>query len=644
MILTKLSIRNVRRYMGEQSIEFTHPSVNRHVHLVGGKNGAGKTTMFDSIQACLFASKADPIFRARDISRTQPTHSEMAVEVKFEHEAQSYVLSRNWTRRSGPSEHAINSVELRSLLQNLDSNDSVTDDDDIAEFINGLMPFQTRNLFLFDGEEVQSYIDKASESVKEAIERLLGLHPYIQLRRDVESIRQALRTERNTYDVNEDLLGKQEAMDRNDASLRSIDRRRAELRRSASEAKTEYSKLEREESRLQGLFDPIAQANRRELESQRDSLLLDMERHETSMARLLPNEATVSWFWPEIVAALGNSMPATTNFPDTVDNLASFLYRHRKVIVYALNANSREQLNEALRNSLDSTDGNGLLHSLADNLHWLADLLLTASEEVNSYPEKLKSMRLSLDHVVHEIASLPNAESVNIDVKNLHDEMTAVRTTQARHEESIKSLARNRDRLIEESEDLKKDILRFTEDKTKYRLLTENIEICEQLLAVLEDFVIDYRSTRISQLQTIVNRKFRELTNAPGLIETIQIDSDSVELKLLNKRSELLANEQSAGQKEVLAFALIASVVALSQRQVPAVVDTPLARLDTLHKKNALSGFFPRLGPQVIILATDTEIGRDEVEQLSPVLATRHHLQLDATTGQTEIKDGYFGE
>ena len=135
------------------------------------------------------------------------------------------------------------------------------------------------------------------------------------------------------------------------------------------------------------------------------------------------------------------------------------------------------------------------------------------------------------------------------------------------------------------------------------------------------------------------------MTNAPGLIETIHIDGDSVELKLLNKRAELLAMEQSAGQKEILAFSLIASVVELSNRQVPAVVDTPLARLDMLHKKNALSGFFPCLGPQVIILATDTEIGWEEVEQLSPVLATKHHLDSwMLRTGQTEIKDGYFGE
>ena len=644
MILTKLLIRNVRRYVGEQTIEFPQPNMNQHVHLVGGKNGVGKTTMFHAIQACLFASQSNPMLRARDISLTQPAPSEMGVEIEFEQEAQSYVLRRHWARRSSTSEHSVNSVELRSLLQNIDSNDSITNEDDIAEFINSLMPYQTRSLFLFDGEEVQSYIDKASESVKDAIERLLGLHPYIQLQKDVESIRQTMRADRNSYDVNEDLLGKQEAVDRNDVALRSNDRRRAELRRAASEAKTEYAMLEREESRLQGLFDPIVQAERRELESQRDSLQQEIERHETSLASLMPKEAVVTWFWPELFAAIENSSPTMNSFPETVDELANFLFQNRKEISDALITDSVDQLSGTLRNALNVNEDSDVLYSVGDGLNKLVDLIGAGRDDVFSYPEKLKSMRLSLDQIGHEISSLPSAESVNIDVKSLHDQMTAERTKQARHQESLKSLARERERLTEESEDLKKDISRLTEDKQKYRSLSDNIEVCEQILAVLEEFVADYRSTLIADLQKIVNRKFRELTNAPGLIETIQIDGDSVELKLLNRSGELLAEDQSAGQKAILAFTLIASVVELSNRQVPAVVDTPLARLDMLHKKNALSGFFPCLGPQVIILSTDTEIGRDEVEQLSPVLATKHHLQLDAGTGQTDIKDGYFGE
>ena len=109
-------------------------------------------------------------------------------------------------------------------------------------------------------------------------------------------------------------------------------------------------------------------------------------------------------------------------------------------------------------------------------------------------------------------------------------------------------------------------------------------------------FVSDFRSTRVSELESIVNDKFREFTNAPGLIDAIQIDRESVELKLMDDESEMLAGEQSAGQKEILAFALIASVVDLSNRQVPAVIDTPLARLDVRHRDNVLRRFFPYLG------------------------------------------------
>ncbi len=644
MILTKLSIKNVRRYYGEQTIEFLRPIDSQHVHLVGGKNGAGKTTMFESIQACLFASKSDPILRARDFSRTEPGPREMAVEIEFVHESQSFVLSRSWTRRSGPNEHSINSVVLHSLLQNLDSGDSITEEDDIAEFMNSLVPFQTRNLFLFDGEKVQSYIDKASESVRDAIERLLGLNPYIQLQRDVESIQQTMRKERTLHDVNEDLLGKQETVDRNDASLRSIDRRRKDLTHSISETKADYAKLELEEARLQGLFDPKIQAERRAMENQRNALLGDIEEYEAALTSLLPKEAIVSWFWPEILGALESTSPNGRSLPETIEELATFLHLNRDAIYDALASDSVERLSEILAYTLGNISDEGVNNADEDSLESLAALIGAGKDRIASFPEKLQALRSSLDKVSHEIAGLPSADNINIDAKNLHDQMTAVRTAQARHEASLQALAGEKDRLTEESDGLKRDIARLTKEKVKYRSLTDNIEVCEQVLAVLRDFVSDYRSTRVGQLQEIVNRKFRELTNAPGLIESIQIDTDNVELRLLNKKAELLAMEQSAGQKEILAFALIASVVELSNRQVPAVIDTPLARLDMAHRKNALHGFFPCLGPQVVILATDSEIGPEEMERMAPILATKHHLHLDTQTGQTEIRNGYFDE
>ena len=644
MIITKISLKNVRRYFGEQTIEFSSPHGPRRIHLIGAYNGTGKTTLFQAIEACLFASKAAPILKAKDITRTS-AHSnlnEMAVQIEFQHESQSYFLKRTWTRQPGPREYSISSVSLSSLFQNMDSGDTSTDEDEIADFMDTLIPYMTRRLFLFDGEQVQTYIDEASNSVRDAIERLLGLHLYIQLENDIKKVEQDLRQERSSHDVSEALLGKQDVLDRNETSLRSIERRRAELRRGAVDVKSELSRLQTEETRLEGLFDPKLQARKRELESQKETLVSDIERHELMLAEMASKEVALSWFWSEIAHAIKQSSTEVAHLPVTVGAFATFLYEHRTVLLLALESNSKETVDETLNRCLGHYTDDGSSSSLRYGLHVLADLIQSRSETFISYPEQLKDMRLALDRINHELSSLPSADTLDIDVSKLHEELGALLSTQARHEESIKTLSREKERLDTEAEDLKRDLDRLSGDNEKYKALTYAVDLCRQLRDILEIFVSDYRSTRIGQLQTIVNHKFQELTNAPGLVKSIEIDRDNVELRLIGRDSKLLAEEQSAGQKEVLAFALIASVVDLSNRQVPAIIDTPLARLDVQHRTNVLRRFFPYLGPQVIILATDSEVAKEEIDILSYILASQHHLYLDPDTGYTTIKDGYL--
>ncbi len=646
VILLRVSLRNVRRYAGQQTIDFPLPEGNKRVHLVSANNGVGKTTLFESINACLFATKEDPILRAKDITRIsgQPEYNEMLIEMEFEHESQSYVLNRRWSRRPGPSEYSVNSVSLSSLLQNQDIGDSSTDEDEIAAFMRSLIPFETRQLFLFDGEQVQTYIDQASESVRDAIERLLGLHLYIRLGEDVRRIEQELQTERRSHDVSEDLLGKQEALDQNEVQLRSNERRQQELRRASADAKSQYARLQMEESRLEGMFDPVRQSKRRELEFQRVALISDVERHENAMTKLVQDELVASLFWPEIGEAVGCTSRVESILPGSLSELAELLYRNRHVISEALESDSLESIEATLRQSLGGLPESEVPFNLRDGLIHLADLIESGKEKLTVHPEQLQAKFAELDRVGHEIASLPSAELFDMDVRRLHEEMEGLRTTQARHEESLKSLARDRERLSVESEGLKRDIVRLSEDNRRYRSIGDKIEVCRGIREVLEVFVNDYRSTRVGELSHIVNDKFREFTNAPGLIDAIEIDRESVELKLVARTTEMDAGEQSAGQKEILAFALIASVVELSNRQVPAVIDTPLARLDARHRDNVLRHFFPNLGPQVIVLATDTELGRQEVDQLSPILASRHHLHLDMGSGCTTIRDGYLDE
>ena len=290
----------------------------------------------------------------------------------------------------------------------------------------------------------------------------------------------------------------------------------------SSEAKSQYARLQTEETRLQGLFDPVTQSKRRELDLQRDSLVGDVERHENAMADLLPNELIASLFWPEVGEAIDETSHIDNSLPGSLSELANLLYRNRLPISEALSSDSLELIEKALRDSLGDGSETQVSLDVREGLNRLANLIESAKERLASHPEQLQIKYSELDRVSHEIASLPSAELFDFDVKRLHEEMEELRTTQIRHEESLKSLARERERLDEESEDLKKNIGRLTEDNRRFRSIGNTIEVCRRIREILEVFVSDYRSTRIGELQNIVNDKFRDFTNAPGLIDAIE--------------------------------------------------------------------------------------------------------------------------
>ena len=177
----------------------------------------------------------------------------------------------------------------------------------------------------------------------------------------------------------------------------------------------------------------------------------------------------------------------------------------------------------------------------------------------------------------------------------------------------------------------------------EFKRLNSQLNLCRRIQDVLERFITEYRHTRIRDLEQTFNKKFKELTNSPEAWRQVEINRDSFSINVISSSdADLSALEQSAGQKEILAFSLIASIIELSDKQLPILIDTPLARLDTIHRDNILTKFFPHVGRQVVVLATDAEVGFDEYRKLSPHLVSEHHLELDPAMGRTAIKEGYL--
>jgi DNA sulfur modification protein DndD len=77
---------------------------------------------------------------------------------------------------------------------------------------------------------------------------------------------------------------------------------------------------------------------------------------------------------------------------------------------------------------------------------------------------------------------------------------------------------------------------------------------------------------------------------------------------------------------------------------LPAIIDTPMARLDAAHRRHLVERYFPHASHQVLILSTDTEVDRQYYHALEPHIARAYHLNYDEQTRSTQGEEGYFWE
>ena len=76
----------------------------------------------------------------------------------------------------------------------------------------------------------------------------------------------------------------------------------------------------------------------------------------------------------------------------------------------------------------------------------------------------------------------------------------------------------------------------------------------------------------------------------------------------------------------------------------PTIIDTPLGRLDSAHRKALCSNYFPNASSQIILLSTDEEIIGDYYDILRPHCAHLATLKYDSSRKSSIIETGYFND
>jgi DNA sulfur modification protein DndD len=122
------------------------------------------------------------------------------------------------------------------------------------------------------------------------------------------------------------------------------------------------------------------------------------------------------------------------------------------------------------------------------------------------------------------------------------------------------------------------------------------------------------------------------------LLAAAHINPDDFRVQLLGTGGhELGLGDFSAGERQLYAMALLWALRQVSGQQLPLAVDTPLARLDEIHRQRLMRDYVPAVSDQVLLLATDVELDDGLLTQAGPYLARIYRLDYDPQQQQTTV-------
>ncbi|KWV59190.1 hypothetical protein AS026_29250 [Rhizobium altiplani] len=657
MILDEIILHDFGTYGGRQTITLTPESAERPIILFGGLNGGGKTTLLDALQLCFFGNVAQCAGRAdlaydeflrRSVHRGAIS-SEAGIEVSFRHTVdgseQRWRLSRSWTANDTVKERF--QVFRDEVFDKAASEHWSTQ---VEEFI----PARIAPLFLFDGEKVEKYADleEAPALIRTAIQNLLGLDIVERLGSDLVSIEKKRKS---------DLAAPAEAEELN------------ALREDIQSLVTNRARLLRE--RASGLND-MDQAKRRSLElDQRyeregGALFEDRGRLEAELAVTSRGKDAVERSLRELaggalplalVADLISDVAIQAKLEEergrsaqTADILAS---EYNEVLgldgILGLSSEAREEISNHLQRRLDAyrskADGPRYLN-LDNTTSAMAETIATTGLlDVQAQAKELLSQHKHLvsnsEQLKGTLAAVPSQASVAELISQREAAKDAVRLAefeQKKRDDEISRLERELEAARAKEARLLENVARQKfEQEDVARLLAHS----SRVRSTLEQFRTAVIARHVSRIEQYVFDSFQQLARKATLLTGLSIDPVKFHLSLRGGDGQALTAERlSAGERQLLAIAILWGLARASGRPLPTVIDTPLGRLDSEHRSRLVSRYFPWASHQVMLLSTDKELSGPDYQALLPYVGRCYHLRFNEVEGRTIVETGYFHE
>ncbi len=659
MLFRELVLENFGSYLGKNTINLLPDlsAASRPIILIGGMNGGGKTTIMDAIRLALYGARAQCSTRgnlsygdfldqcvSRQTLPAEKARIELAFQVAEDGELRDIRIVRYWERNPKDGKDTlgilVNDWADKTLLNTWD------------EYIENLLPLGISNLFLFDGEQVKELAEQETPpaAVFDAIQSLLGLELAERLATDLDVL--VSRKRRDVATKNQ-----LEAIDEIEARLAQQQLELVQLEREIEQL---TSKLEIAIDREQQAFDKFIleggkiAAQGKELDLESKAIQTQIDRHRQDLCQLAAGNLPLALVTP-LLAQIRSQAQSELRHQQGKAALDLLVNRDRRLLDYlhqqslsldritdiqAFLASENQSLIQA-----SELDPPAWLNADPETIDYLDNLLKSdlnrEIDRVGELQTQLTKLAAELDFLDRQIAAAASPEEYirlkaqETTARELVSQLKVAKITSERRYQEL-------DRIIAKT---RQELATYTETNIKLKNDIHIIDSVAKVKATLEIFKVKLTLKKINKLENEVTECFRYLLHKSELVQRVTIDSTTFTLTLHDREGKLLPKHRlSAGEKQLLAIALLWGLARVSGRQLPIAIDTPLGRLDSSHRTNLIERYFPAASQQVILLSTDTEVAESEVANLRAqgVITREYTLEHNSSAQRTQVRSGYF--
>lgn len=658
MTLDELKIVNFGVYAGCQTITLTPTSQTEPVILVGGLNGTGKTTLLDAIQVAMFgrlapcvtsSSKSYNNYLRNAIHRGTDPAEGAAVELAFRHVTEGVDseirLRRIW--------HCIGDAVRERLEVDRDGVFDAFLSDHWLESVDQYLPLGVVQLVFFDGERVEALADPSgsSEALRAAMHGLLGLDVVDQLVADLGIYVRRKRAAGASPELRNQIDAAESELRTSEDLKRRLVEEAAELQNALDIATRTFKNYDLEFVKQGG---PLID-RRKELEGQFEQLRKELASAEDILRELA--SATSPLLVVDSLVSGAAKQLRDEHLTQDADKTQELLKRRDLRILRELEASS--EVDSAVRLHIESVFANDRQSRLpATRTDITLDLpqstqhhlqrtfestLPEARHALSEARNRVRAMRGDCARTEQEIGSIPHHDSIieivqarsqaNERLKLAESALRAKRETLERVRRQLKSQTREYERLLEANAIT---LLRNADDR-------RSIIHAERVSDTVKQFRLSLLSRNVTRISSLILDSLEILLRKQRLIGDLQIETGSFSLALRTVDGTDLDPERlSAGERQLLAVALLWGLAKASARPLPVVIDTPLGRLDSLHRQHLIERYFPVASHQVVLLSTDEEVTPSLWRTLCPYVGRSYTLVHHDSTNSSEIKEGYF--